>query len=39
MYYEIHGEGSPLVLLHGGVMTIDLTLRRAAAGADGSATG
>jgi pimeloyl-ACP methyl ester carboxylesterase len=22
-YYEIHGEGSPLVLLHGGLMTID----------------
>lgn len=26
MYYEIHGEGgTPLALLHGGVMTIDLT--------------
>ena len=25
MYYEVHGEGSPLVLLHGGVMTIDLS--------------
>jgi pimeloyl-ACP methyl ester carboxylesterase len=25
MYYEVHGEGSPLVLLHGGMMTIDLT--------------
>lgn len=24
MYYESYGEGSPLVLLHGGVMTIDL---------------
>jgi pimeloyl-ACP methyl ester carboxylesterase len=24
MYYEVYGEGSPLVLLHGGVMTIDL---------------
>jgi pimeloyl-ACP methyl ester carboxylesterase len=24
MYYEITGEGSPLVLLHGGIMTIDL---------------
>lgn len=26
MYYELHGEaGTPIVLLHGGVMTIDLT--------------
>lgn len=24
LYYEIHGEGQPLVLLHGGLMTIDL---------------
>jgi pimeloyl-ACP methyl ester carboxylesterase len=24
MYYEIHGEGEPLVLLHGSYMTIDL---------------
>jgi pimeloyl-ACP methyl ester carboxylesterase len=24
MYYEIHGEGEPLVLLHGAYMTIDL---------------
>jgi pimeloyl-ACP methyl ester carboxylesterase len=24
MYYEVYGEGLPLVLLHGGVMTIDL---------------
>jgi pimeloyl-ACP methyl ester carboxylesterase len=24
MYYETHGAGSPLVLLHGGMMTIDL---------------
>ena len=24
LYYEIHGSGRPLVLLHGGVMTIDL---------------
>lgn len=24
MYYEVSGEGSPLVLLHGGMMTIDL---------------
>jgi pimeloyl-ACP methyl ester carboxylesterase len=24
MYYEIHGEGEPLILLHGGFMTIDL---------------
>jgi pimeloyl-ACP methyl ester carboxylesterase len=23
MYYEVHGEGKPLVLLHGGLMTID----------------
>ncbi|MFC8827972.1 alpha/beta fold hydrolase [Streptomyces sp. NPDC057137] len=25
MYYESHGSGHPLVLLHGGVLTIDLT--------------
>jgi pimeloyl-ACP methyl ester carboxylesterase len=25
MYYEVHGEGAPLVLLHGGVLTIDLS--------------
>ena len=25
MYYEVHGEGEPLVLLHGGLMTIDLS--------------
>src|SRR4051794_38987036 len=24
MYYEVHGTGSPLVLLHGGMLTIDL---------------
>jgi len=24
MYYEVYGDGSPLVLLHGGVMTIEL---------------
>ena len=24
LYYEIHGEGTPIVLLHGGVLTIDL---------------
>src|SRR5215831_1307300 len=24
LYYETHGSGRPLVLLHGGVMTIDL---------------
>jgi pimeloyl-ACP methyl ester carboxylesterase len=24
MYYEVYGEGSPLVLLHGGMLTIDL---------------
>jgi pimeloyl-ACP methyl ester carboxylesterase len=24
MYYEIHGEGTPLILLHGAYMTIDL---------------
>jgi pimeloyl-ACP methyl ester carboxylesterase len=23
MYYEIHGSGQPLVLLHGGFMTIE----------------
>ena len=25
MYYEVHGTGRPLVLLHGGLMTIDLS--------------
>ncbi len=25
MYYEVHGSGSPLVLLHGGALTIDLS--------------
>ncbi|MCK2241674.1 MULTISPECIES: alpha/beta fold hydrolase [unclassified Crossiella] len=25
VYYEIHGAGSPLVLLHGGALTIDLS--------------
>lgn len=25
MYYEVHGEGRPLVLLHGGLLTIDLS--------------
>ena len=25
MYYEVHGTGLPLVLLHGGLMTIDLS--------------
>lgn len=25
MYYEIHGTGRPLVLLHGGLLTIDLS--------------
>ena len=24
MYYELHGEGTPLVLLHGGMLTVDL---------------
>ncbi|WP_244409584.1 alpha/beta fold hydrolase [Streptomyces albofaciens] len=25
LYYEVHGTGQPLVLLHGGLLTIDLT--------------
>jgi pimeloyl-ACP methyl ester carboxylesterase len=25
LYYEVHGEGRPLVLLHGGMQTIDLS--------------
>jgi pimeloyl-ACP methyl ester carboxylesterase len=25
LYYEIHGSGRPLVLLHGGLLTIDLS--------------
>ena len=24
MYYEVHGDGQPVVLLHGSFMTIDL---------------
>ena len=24
LYYELHGEGTPLVLLHGGLLTIDI---------------
>jgi hypothetical protein len=27
MYYEIHGSGSPVILLHGGMLTIDLNFR------------
>jgi pimeloyl-ACP methyl ester carboxylesterase len=25
LYYELHGSGRPLVLLYGGLLTIDLT--------------
>ena len=25
LYYEIHGSGRPIVLLHGGLLTIDLS--------------
>ncbi len=25
LYYEVHGSGRPIVLLHGGLLTIDLT--------------
>src|SRR3569623_654962 len=28
MYYEVQGEGSPFVLLHGGILTIDLSFGR-----------
>lgn len=28
MYYEIHGTGRPLVLLHGGALTLDLSFGR-----------
>lgn len=28
MYYEVHGEGTPLVLLHGGMLSIDLNFAR-----------
>lgn len=28
MYYEVHGTGRPLVLLHGGILTIDLSFGR-----------
>lgn len=24
MYYELHGEGSPLMLIHGGMLGIDI---------------
>ncbi len=27
LYYETRGSGRPLVLLHGGLLTIDLTFR------------
>ena len=29
MYYELYGAGSPLVLLHGGLLTIDLNFATA----------
>jgi pimeloyl-ACP methyl ester carboxylesterase len=28
MYYEVHGDGPPLVLLHGGALTIELSFGR-----------
>jgi pimeloyl-ACP methyl ester carboxylesterase len=28
VYYETHGDGAPLVLLHGGLLTIELTFAR-----------
>ncbi|SRR6266566_4441394 len=28
MYYEIHGEGKPLVLLHGGMTTIESSFEK-----------
>ncbi|MDN5920366.1 MAG: alpha/beta hydrolase [Pseudonocardia sp.] len=28
MYYEVHGTGRPLVLLHGGILTFDLSFGR-----------
>jgi pimeloyl-ACP methyl ester carboxylesterase len=36
MYYEIHGTGRPLVLLHGGLHTIDLSFGRVLPGLVGS---
>jgi pimeloyl-ACP methyl ester carboxylesterase len=28
MYYEVHGSGRPLILLHGGILTFDVTFGR-----------
>ena len=36
MYYELYGEGSPLVLLHGGMLTIDLNFGTLIAGLAGA---
>jgi pimeloyl-ACP methyl ester carboxylesterase len=30
LYYEVHGSGKPIVLLHGGLLTIDLNFGRCA---------
>jgi pimeloyl-ACP methyl ester carboxylesterase len=39
MYYEIHGEGFPLVLLHGGLSTIDTSFGKVLPGLAGGTAG
>jgi len=34
LYYEVHGDGEPLILLHGGVIVVDLQARGSTAAID-----